>query len=134
MLAAQGAFLATIYSQMAVGFNHFRYWEYYLIHILLIVAPFVVMLFKNLIPTKKDAINALIIMVILYIPVVIFNTIFNTTYMYVSFGLDPRPGGTLLQALGPHPWYMLSMVVTAPFVIALTYLPFHIFNKYNKNS
>lgn len=126
ILAAQGAFLATIYSQMAVGFSHFRYWEYYLIHILLVIAPIFVLLFKNIIPTKKDAINALITMIILYIPVVIFNTIFNTTYMYISFGVDPRPGGTLLSLMGPHPWYMLSMVLSAPFVIALTYLPIYL--------
>lgn len=125
--ALQGALQALLQPTVTVGVEYFKYWQFFTHHVLLIVLPLTMLYFKNWIPTFKDMKRSFLWLVVVAVPVMIFNTITKMGYMFVSFGHDARPTtGSILDLLGPFPYYLLSLVLLAFVLFYVTYLPFQL--------
>ena len=110
-----------------VGTEYYKYWQFFTHHVLLVVLPLTFVYFKGWIPTFKDVVWSYIWLVVVSLPVMIFNTLTGMGYMFVSFGHDARPTtGSILDLLGPHPYYIISLVFLAFVLFYITYLPIQI--------
>ena len=120
----QGALQALLSPTVTVGTEYYKYWQFFTHHVLLIVLPITLLYFNNWIPTFKDVKKSYIWLVIICIPVIIFNSITGMGYMFVSLTHDARPTtGSPLDLLGPYPFYILPLFVLVFILIYLTYLP-----------
>ncbi len=120
----QGAFQALLSPKVTVGIETFRYWQFFTHHVLLIILPITFIYFNNWIPTYKDVIRSYVWLIIVSIPVIIFNTFVGTGYMFVSLSHDARPiTGSPLDWLGPYPFYIFVLFAFAFMLLSLTYVP-----------
>ena len=122
--ALQGAFQALLSPTVTVGIGYFKYWQFFTHHVLLVILPVTFIYFNNWIPKFKDVIRSYIWLIIVSIPVIIFNTFVGTGYMFVSLSHDARPTtGSPLDWLGPYPFYIIVLFAFAFALLALTYVP-----------
>jgi len=120
----QGAFQALLSPTVTVGVEYYKYWQFFTHHVLLIVLPLTFIYFKNWIPTFADVKRSYIWLVIVSMPVMLFNTFTGMGYMFVSLSHDARPTtGSPLDYLGPYPYYILTLFIFAFALLYLTYLP-----------
>lgn len=121
----QGALQALLSPTVTVGFEFFKYYQFFLHHVLLIILPLTILYFNNWIPTFKDVKNSYIWLIVVSIPVIIFNSFTGMGYMFVSLTHDARPTtGSPLDYLGPYPFYIISLFAFVFALLLITYLPF----------
>lgn len=93
-------------------------------HVLEIVGLLFACMMLGLRPHWKSipkALGVTAIMAVLVFPVNFILDKYNTNYMFLKF---KPPGGSLLDFMGPWPWYLLSLVGVAAFLFVLVYLPY----------
>lgn len=123
----QGALQALLAPTVTVGTEYFKYWQFFTHHVILVVLPIAILYFKNWIPNFNDVKRSFLWLIITCIPIIIFNTITGTGYMFVSLSQDARPTtGSILDYLGPFPYYILTLFILVFLLICLTYLPIKI--------
>ncbi|MEK5070159.1 YwaF family protein [Sporosarcina sp. FSL K6-1508] len=101
-----GAIQAMVTPVLDVGFPHFRYFHFFYTHIGIIVTALYFTWMKGYRPTFKGILKTMAALNIL-LPVIVFaNISFQGNYMF----LRKKPSnGSLLDYLGPYPWYILSL-------------------------
>lgn len=120
----QGAFQALLQPTVTVGTEYFKYWQFFTHHTLLIILPIAFIYFNNWIPRFKDVIRSYLWLVVVSIPVMVFNTFTGMGYMFISLGHDARPTtGSILDYLGPFPYYLITLTALAFVLLYITYLP-----------
>ena len=107
-------------------FPHFHYFRFIAAHHLLVITIIyyvVVFDFKPTIPGLKSAIFALIAFLIIAL---IFNMIFESNYFWL---MDKPPTGSLLDLMGPWPWYILVGEFVALIHFYIAYFLYYTLNK-----
>ncbi|MFD1928237.1 TIGR02206 family membrane protein [Sporosarcina siberiensis] len=101
-----GALQAVITPVLDVGFPHFRYLHFFYTHTGIILTTFYFLWMKEYRPTFKGVIKTMVFLNVLLPLVVGMNLLVDGNYMF----LKNKPGSnSLLDFLGPHPWYILSL-------------------------
>ena len=108
---------------MQYGFPHFRFIEFFTLHGLLIIAILYMTFVEGFRPYWKSLPRAIIITNIYWLFCAWVNSQIGSNYLYTHGKL---PTASLLDLLGPHPWYLLSMEVLGIMMCVLLYLPFAI--------
>lgn len=104
-----------------VGFPHFRYFHFFYTHIGIILTALYFTWIKGYRPTFRGIMSTMIVLNIL-LPFIFFvNRIFDANYMFLR--MKPE-NGSLLDVLGPYPWYILSLEAAAFFIFVLLWLAF----------
>jgi hypothetical integral membrane protein (TIGR02206 family) len=104
-----------------VGFPHFRYFHFFYTHIGIILAALYFTWIKRYRPTFRGIVSTMIVLNIL-LPFIFFvNQLFDANYMFLR--MKPE-NGSLLDVLGPYPWYILSLEAVAFIIFALLWLAF----------
>lgn len=105
----------------------------FIIHGLLILYPLLLLSSCDFKPNYKNLPKCMLFLIIIAIPIYIFNKIFDTNFLFINY---PSPGSPLIlleQAFG-NPGY----IFTIPFIIIILwiiiYTPFAIYYIYNKNN
>ena len=125
--ALQGALQALLQPNVAVGFNNFRYYHFSIMHGTIVIFPLYMMWVHNWIPTFKHLIRSFIGLILVALPIMIFNTIAGTDFFFVNFAKDVRPEtGSILDLLGPQPYYVIPLLVVAFVLFFITYIPIHL--------
>jgi hypothetical integral membrane protein (TIGR02206 family) len=127
-------FMGTIGAAMALltpdlmqyGFPHFRYIEFFTLHGALIVAIVYMTVVEGFRPTLKSLPRVIIITNIFWLFCAWVNNQIGSNYLYTQ-GKLPTP--SLLDLLGPHPWYLIWMEGIAIILCLMLYLPFAMKNK-----
>ena len=101
-----GALQALATPVLDIGFPHFRYFHFFYTHLGIILTAFYFIWMKEYKPTFKGIIKTMVILNILLPLIVVVNSLFEGNYMF----LKKKPNSdSLLDFLGPHPWYILSL-------------------------
>lgn len=101
-----GALQAIATPVLDLGFPHFRYFHFFYTHIGIILTALYFVWMKGYEPTFKGIINTMIALNMLLPFTFITNILFQGNYMF----LREKPyNGSLLDVLGPYPWYILSL-------------------------
>lgn len=108
------------------GFPHFRYFQFFVAHGLIVinlsVLLFVFNYQKNL--TYKHMLMNIATFLGLAVIMFVINLITGGNYMYL---MAKPPAGTLFDQFAPHPWYILQIFFFGiPVFFHLYYLPFFI--------
>jgi hypothetical integral membrane protein (TIGR02206 family) len=108
---------------MNYGFPHFRFIEFFTLHGAIIVAVIYMTTVEGFRPTWKSLGRVFVLFNLLWLFDAWVNSRIGSNYLYTQ-GKLPTP--SLLDLLGPHPWYLLSMEGLGILVSLLLYLPFAI--------
>lgn len=96
---------------ISCSFMYYRYYQFMGMHMLIAIVPIYYAIVYKYLPNKKEAIETFVAVHILAVFMGIFNTIFSTDYMYVSFTKNIGPRGTILQYLGDGYMYLITFEV-----------------------
>ncbi|MBD8068916.1 TIGR02206 family membrane protein [Bacillus sp. PS06] len=120
-LGVGGALQAMITPELAYDFPHYRYFHFFLAHIAIILASLYMIWFEGYRPTMKSVWKAFGALNVLAVFVFIVNKWTGGNYMFLS---RKPTNPSLIDLLGPYPWYLLSLEVAALGIFCLIYLPF----------
>jgi hypothetical integral membrane protein (TIGR02206 family) len=112
---------------MQYGFPHFRFIEFFSLHGALIIAILYMNFVEGYRPHWKSLPWVIGIANIYWLFCSWVNSQIGSNYLYTQ-GKLPTP--SLLDVLGPYPWYLLWMEVISILLCVLLYLPFAIKDKH----
>jgi len=96
--------LATPY--LFYDFPHFRFIHFFYTHMLMVLVPLYFTWVKGFRPTIKSVLRLFIFLNLLMPLVMLINKLTGGNYMYLSHKPETA---SLLDVLGPYPWYILSL-------------------------
>jgi hypothetical integral membrane protein (TIGR02206 family) len=103
------------------GFPHFRFIEFFIAHGSIIIAIVYMTVVEGFRPTWRYLPRTILITDLYWFFCWIVNNQIGSNYLYTQ-GKLPTP--SLLDYLGPWPWYLLSMQALGMVLCILLYLPF----------
>jgi hypothetical integral membrane protein (TIGR02206 family) len=122
LMGIMGAAMALLTPDlMQYGFPHFRFIEFFTLHGAIIIAVVYMTVVEGFRPTWKSLPRVLIITNIYWLLCAGVNSLIGSNYLY-THGKLPTP--SLLDVLGPHPWYLLAMEGIGIGLAVLMLLPF----------
>jgi hypothetical integral membrane protein (TIGR02206 family) len=117
-----GAAMALLTPDLTIyGFPHYRFIEFLTLHGLIIVAVVYMTVVEGFRPNWHSLVRVFIIANLYWLFSAVVNSLIGSNYLY-THGKLPTP--SLLDFLGPHPWYLLWMEVIGILLCLLLYLPF----------
>lgn len=120
-IAIGGALQAILTPNLNFGFPQFRFFQFFIDHSLLILAPLIMILLYNFKVTLKSVWRAFIGINVIALIVFIINHLLTANYMF----LKHKPTTvSILDYLGSYPWYLLSLEGITLVVFLLLFLPF----------
>lgn len=106
---------------MNYGFPHFRFIEFFTLHGAIIVAVAYMTFVEGFRPTWRSLPRVFLFTNLYWLFCAWVNSQIGSNYLYTR-GKLPTP--SLLDVLGPHPWYLLAMEGLGILLCLLMYLPF----------
>jgi len=106
---------------MNYGFPHFRFIEYFAVHGAIIIAVVYMTVVEGFRPSWRSLPRVILVTNLYWLFCGWVNNLIGSNYLYTS-GKLPTP--SLLDYLGPWPWYLLAMEGLGLFFCVLLYLPF----------
>ena len=103
------------------GFPHFRFFQTYISHGLLVTSAVYMTTVEGMRPTWKSLLRVMVIANLYMGVVFVINGLIGSNYLYVS---HKPPGPTILDALPDWPVYLLYMEALGMVMFLLLYLPF----------
>ncbi len=125
-----GTLQAIVTPDIEFGFPHIFYISYYLSHGAIIVGAVYATLVFGFRPTLRS-IPRVYLLTAIYAFVIItpLNYLLNTNYLYLRY----KPAGaSILDYLGPWPWYIVALLVLAWVFFFIYYLPFFLIDLLGK--
>lgn len=104
-------------------FPHYVFYQFFLSHALIIIAVIYIIIAFKFRPTFKSVIRVLVITNIYGLIMLPVNHLTGGNYLFLS---EKPAGGSILDFMGPWPWYLLSLEALAVVMFLLLYLPFAI--------
>ncbi|MEL6183906.1 MAG: TIGR02206 family membrane protein [Myxococcota bacterium] len=117
-----GTLMAVLTPDLRDGFPHRNFVKYWVVHAGLIVLVIYITAALGLFPTPRGIVTAFLT-TLAYIPIAaLLNWRLGANYAYVSAKPD-QP--SLLDVLGPWPWYIFGALAIGLGMFGLFYLPFY---------
>jgi hypothetical integral membrane protein (TIGR02206 family) len=116
-----GAIQAVATPVLDMSFPHFRFFHFFYTHIGIVITALYFTWVKGYRPTFKGIIKTMVALNVLLPIVFAINIFFQGNYMF----LRTKPtNGSLLDFLGPYPWYILSLEGVTFFIFVVLWLIF----------
>lgn len=126
-LAVGGSLQAMLTPNLDYGFPHYRYIQFFFSHYLIFCAPLILLWLYRFPITRRAVFRSwLALHVLASIVFVVDLVIPQANYMFL---MRKPTTPSLLDYLGPHPYYLLSLEVLVLFIFALLYAPFAFRNR-----
>lgn len=103
------------------GFPHFRAFQTFIGHGLLVAVPIYMTIVEGYRPTLQSFKRVIIFTNLYMIPIFFLNLALGSNYLFIA-GKPDFP--TLLDALAPWPWYILQLEFIGFAILFILYLPF----------
>lgn len=116
-----GAMQAMLTPDLDYPFPHFRFFHFFIVHIAIILAPLYMTWIERFRPTWKSVWMTMIFLNILLVVVGGTNYWLDANYMFLRFKPE---GASLLDWLGPYPYYLAVEEIIALILFTLMYMPF----------
>jgi hypothetical integral membrane protein (TIGR02206 family) len=115
-----GTVQAVLTPDLPEAFPHYGFFRYWIYHIGLVVTVIHITTTLGFIPEKGSMWRAFGWLQVYAVAIFIINGIFGTNYFYLA---EKPPTPTLLDYLGPWPYYIIFAEVLAIGLLLLVYLP-----------
>ncbi len=116
-----GAIQALLTPVLFYGFPHFRFFQFFIAHMVIILSVLYMVWVEGLRPTLKSVGLTMLALNLLLVIVLPLNWLLGGNYMFLAYKPETA---SLLDFLGPYPWYLLSLEAFALCFFLLLYLPF----------
>ena len=116
-----GAIQAIATPVLDINFPHFRFFHFFYTHFGIILTALYFTWVKGYRPTFKGVIHTMVTLNILLPFLFVVNFLVKGNYMFLQE--KPR-GGSLLDFLGPYPWYIISLEIVAFIIFCCLWLVF----------
>lgn len=123
-----GTSQALLTPDLAYGFPHYESIFYWQIHGGLVLVILYAVFVYGMRPNLKDFKNAFIASLIYLVVIHGINILLGSNYAYT---MHKPPGASMLDVMGPWPWYLLSGIGVSLILFTLLYIPFAISRKRN---
>ncbi|GAA0322382.1 TIGR02206 family membrane protein [Bacillus carboniphilus] len=121
-LGLAGATQAILTPELFYDFPHTRYFQFFIAHIAIILSPLYMTWIEGFRINFRSVIRAFFALNAVAVVVFFINLGFGANYMFLA----KKPSNpSLLDFLGPYPWYILVLEGLAFVLFLLLYLPFH---------
>jgi len=121
-LGISGAFQALMTPNLGpYGFPHFRFLSSFISHGLILSAPIYLTIVERMRPTWASLWRTVLVANLYLVFVGVVNWLTGSNYVYLA--RKPETA-TVLDALGPWPWYIVGMEVMGVACMVLLYAPF----------
>ncbi|HEX9653949.1 MAG TPA: TIGR02206 family membrane protein [bacterium] len=121
--ALGGTAIAVLTPELRYGFPHVDFYFYFFTHGLIIVCAIFATVVFNYRPTLKSITRAFLATVAYATFVAPVNWLLGTNYLYLCAKPTSK---TLIDYLGPWPWYLLTLVPVSFLIFFIYYSPFWI--------
>jgi hypothetical integral membrane protein (TIGR02206 family) len=116
-----GAGQAMLTPELFYPFPHFRFFHFFVAHMAIILACLHMTWVEQYKPSVRSLWKAFGMLNVLLVIALIVNHITGGNYLFVSY----KPSNpSLLDYLGPFPWYIVSLEAVALLLFYVLYLPF----------
>lgn len=116
-----GAIQAIATPVLDVGYPHFRFFHFFYTHVGIVLTALYFTWYKGYRPTFKGIVKTMIVLNILLPIVFVMNLVVDGNYMF----LQRKPvNGSLLDYLGPYPWYIITLELVSFLVFLILWLIF----------
>jgi hypothetical integral membrane protein (TIGR02206 family) len=116
-----GALQAYFTPVLDMDFPHFRFFHFFYTHAGIILTALYFVWMKGYRPTFKGVLRTMLYLNGL-LPLILFiNYLTNGNYMFLS---EKPDSGSLLDILGPYPWYIVSLEAVTFFIFTILWLLF----------
>ncbi|TQR14111.1 TIGR02206 family membrane protein [Psychrobacillus soli] len=116
-----GALQAVLTPSIIVNFPDFKFIQFFYVHIGIILTAFYILWVKSYQPTFKSVIKTMVVLNIIFPFIFVLNILIQGNYMF----LREKPiNGSLLDFLGPFPWYIVSLEIVAFSIFVVVWLIF----------
>jgi len=103
------------------GFPHFRFFQFFVSHGLLVITTIFLTVVEKYRPTQRSIWKVFLITNFYLIFIAGFNYVFDANYLFICY----KPvNGSVMDFLGPWPWYILSLEVIGLISFYIYYSPF----------
>ncbi|MFS0687774.1 TIGR02206 family membrane protein [Sporosarcina sp. 179-K 8C2 HS] len=102
-----------------MDFPHFRFFHFFYTHMGIILTGLYFVWVKVYEPTFKGVVKTMLIINVLLPFILAVNWLFDGNYMFLR--MKPQ-NGSLLDFLGPYPWYILSLEAVAFVIFTIIWL------------
>ncbi|MDK8180483.1 TIGR02206 family membrane protein [Paenibacillus sp. UMB4589-SE434] len=116
-----GALQAILTPALTFDFPHYRFLEFFIAHFAIMLAVLYMVWVEQYRPTFKSVGLAMAFLNVLLVVVGSINYAVGGNYMFLMKKPDTA---SMLDLLGPYPWYLLSLEAVAFVLFILLYLPF----------
>ncbi|MDW0115456.1 TIGR02206 family membrane protein [Sporosarcina thermotolerans] len=114
-----GAIQAIATPVLDMNFPHFRFFHFFYTHAGIILTGLYFVWVKGYVPTFKGVIKTMMFLNIILPVIMVVNWLFDGNYMFLR--MKPQ-NGSILDFLGPYPWYILSLEMVAFTTFVLIWL------------
>lgn len=116
-----GAIQAILTPALSYPYPHFRFIEFFVAHMVTILSVLYMVWIKGFRPRIGDIGLTMIVLNVLLMCILTINDLTGGNYMFLSRKPETP---SLMDVLGPYPWYILSLEIVAGVLFLLLYLPF----------
>jgi hypothetical integral membrane protein (TIGR02206 family) len=103
------------------GFPHFRFFQTLIAHSLIILSALYMTWVEKFRPHPKSMVRVFVGMNIYMAVIFVFNRLIGSNYLFIAHKPETA---SLIDVLGPWPWYILSLEGIGAVLCLLLYLPF----------
>jgi len=103
------------------GFPHYRFFQTFISHGLIVTAAIYMTTAEGLRPTWKSLLRVAVLINIYMAVVFVVNTLIGSNYLFIA---HKPPTASLLDLLPPWPWYILWLEVIGLATCLILYVPF----------
>ncbi|MBN8191303.1 TIGR02206 family membrane protein [Bacillus sp. NTK074B] len=116
-----GAFIAILTPELFFGFPHFRYFQFFLAHLTIILACLYMVWIEGYSLTLGSVIRAFFTLNGIAVLAYTVNKLVGANYMFLMH----KPNNTSpIDYLGEYPWYLISLEAISFFLFLILYAPF----------
>jgi hypothetical integral membrane protein (TIGR02206 family) len=103
------------------GFPHFRFFQTFISHGGIIVAALFMTVVVGLRPTWRSILRVFVVMNVYFAIVFVINSILGSNYLFI---MRPPDTPSLIDSLGPWPWYLIPLQGIGLLTCFILYIPF----------
>lgn len=119
-----GAFVAIVTPELFFGFPHFRYFQFFIAHLAIVLSCLYMVWIEGFTLTFRSMVRAFIALNLIAVIAFMVNRLVGANYMFLSH----KPyNASPLNYLGEYPYYLLALEGVALILFSIIYLPFYLF-------
>lgn len=120
-LGIGGALQALLTPELYFGFPHFRFYQFFIAHISIVLASLYMIFVKGKTPVFKSVWRAMLCINLIAVTVFFINLLTGGNYMFLA---EKPVNPSILDYLGDYPWYLISLEFAAAVMFLILYAPF----------